>query len=127
MVKQVLQLTKDPYIKYTNRYWALILAMYILALGLIAGISGIYFMFIVPSVLVMIAQALTNYINHSSIGYRNYNLADNSHNCIWLSVLNWGEGWHNNHHNNPSKSNLKEKWWELDISGWIIDRIKIGT
>jgi|TARA_R110002051_G_scaffold62339_1_gene113973 fatty-acid desaturase len=124
MIRQALPLTRDPYIKYTNRYWLLIIAAYVSLLTLLGGVQSLYFAFIIPSVLVMFVQALTNYINHIDIGYRNHTTKDNSHNCIWLSLLNWGEGFHNNHHANPAKSNLREKWWEIDISGMIIDIIK---
>lgn len=125
MVRQVLNISKDPFIKYTNRYWVPIMATYIAAIFATFGLQGLYFIFIVPALMVMFSQTFTNYINHSKgLGYRNHDTKDNSHNCIWLSALNWGEGWHNNHHANPAKSNLREKWWEVDISGMIINVIK---
>tara|TARA_R110000822_G_scaffold139477_1_gene277027 strand:- start:125 stop:883 length:759 start_codon:yes stop_codon:yes gene_type:complete len=124
MVRQALPLSRDPYIKYTNRYWVLIITTYVGLLLLLGGFQLLYFMFIIPSALVMLVQALTNYVNHLDVGYKNHTIKDNSCNCVWLSLINWGEGWHNNHHANPAKSNLREKWWEVDISGMIIDVIK---
>jgi stearoyl-CoA desaturase (delta-9 desaturase) len=35
----------------------------------------------------------------------------------------WGEGWHNNHHNDPTNSQFGEKWWEFDLGYWFIKRI----
>ena len=58
MVRQALPLSRDPYIKYTNRYWVLIITTYVGLLLLLGGFQLLYFMFIIPSVLVMLVQAL---------------------------------------------------------------------
>ena len=95
-------------------------------IGLLLVISPqvLYFVFILPSALTMLAQGMTNYMCHSNFGYVNYNNDDSTVNCPWIAPFNWGEAWHNTHHANPAKSNLREKWWEIDISGMIIDIIK---
>jgi stearoyl-CoA desaturase (delta-9 desaturase) len=57
-------------------------------------------------------------------GYRNHNTNDCSTNS-WISTLiTYGDGWHNNHHYNPSNFTTQEKWWEIDPAGWIIRLIK---
>jgi fatty-acid desaturase len=30
-----------------------------------------------------------------------------------------GFGWHNNHHHNPAKNIVQDRWWEIDIEGYI--------
>ena len=40
------------------------------------------------------------------------------------AVVYWGEGWHNNHHHNPKRATFGERWWEIDVSGWIIRLVK---
>jgi stearoyl-CoA desaturase (delta-9 desaturase) len=52
-------------------------------------------------------------------GYRNHETADKSRNNIIVGLLGMGFGWHNNHHADPRKLILTEKWWELDIEGII--------
>jgi stearoyl-CoA desaturase (delta-9 desaturase) len=52
-------------------------------------------------------------------GYRNYNTPDLSRNNIFVGILGMGFGWHNNHHANPGRLILTERWWEIDVEGYI--------
>lgn len=61
-------------------------------------------------------------------GYRNHTTADHSRNNILVGILGMGIGWHNNHHANPRKVILSERWWEIDIEGyiaWILSKTKL--
>lgn len=49
-------------------------------------------------------------------GYRNYETKDTTVNCWWVGLLASGEGWHNNHHAQPSCAAHGHRWWELDLS-----------
>jgi stearoyl-CoA desaturase (delta-9 desaturase) len=51
-------------------------------------------------------------------GYRSYNTPDDSRNNPIVGLLAGGEGWHNNHHADPTSARHGHKWWELDLS-WI--------
>lgn len=53
-------------------------------------------------------------------GYRNYVTKDNSRNLWWVAAVSYGEGWHNNHHAYPSMANHGHRWWELDMTFWVI-------
>ena len=53
-------------------------------------------------------------------GYRNYETSDNSRNLWWVGLLAFGEGWHNNHHAFQRMARQGHKWWELDITYWVI-------
>ena len=53
-------------------------------------------------------------------GYQNYVTLDDSRNTWWVSAITWGEGWHNNHHAEPWTYTFQRKWWEFDISGYVI-------
>jgi fatty-acid desaturase len=61
---------------------------------------------------------LVNWFCHRG-GYRNFDTKDQSTNNLVLGWLGMGFGWHNNHHANPGKLILTEKWWELDVEGYI--------
>lgn len=52
-------------------------------------------------------------------GYRNHATADLSRNNIMVGLFGMGFGWHNNHHANPGKLILTERWWEIDVEGYI--------
>lgn len=53
-------------------------------------------------------------------GYRNYNLSDQSRNNWWVALLSFGEGWHNNHHAEPRTARNGHRWFEIDVSYWMI-------
>jgi stearoyl-CoA desaturase (delta-9 desaturase) len=49
-------------------------------------------------------------------GARRYATRDNSRNNLWLALLTFGEGWHNNHHHFPGAARQGFYWWEVDLS-----------
>jgi fatty-acid desaturase len=49
-------------------------------------------------------------------GYRNYETGDNSRNNAWVAIITSGEGWHNNHHADPSSASNQRHWWEIDLT-----------
>ena len=53
-------------------------------------------------------------------GYRNYETRDHSTNNWFVALLSHGEGWHNNHHAEPRSAAHGHRWWEYDMSWWII-------
>ena len=54
-------------------------------------------------------------------GYRNYETRDDSRNNVWAGLLCNGDGWHNNHHADPSSARHGHKPWEIDLS-WLTIR-----
>jgi stearoyl-CoA desaturase (delta-9 desaturase) len=73
-----------------------------------------------PTGITLLQDNFVNVFGHKKafIGYRHFDLPDNSHNNFILGYLGWGQGWHNNHHNDPKSfdfgSTVSGKWWELD-------------
>lgn len=51
-------------------------------------------------------------------GSRSYETKDDSRNSLWLSLLTFGEGWHNNHHHYPGSARMGFRWWQIDVSYW---------
>ena len=49
-------------------------------------------------------------------GARRYATRDDSRNNLWLALLTFGEGWHNNHHHFPGAARQGFYWWEIDLS-----------
>ncbi|MDH3287052.1 MAG: acyl-CoA desaturase [Betaproteobacteria bacterium] len=49
-------------------------------------------------------------------GARRYATRDDSRNNLWLALLTFGEGWHNNHHHFPGAARQGFYWWEVDLS-----------
>lgn len=123
LLRQCTDIAKDGFMKFTHKYWLPCILTYIIGLSFIS-LEALYFMFIIPSMVTMILQAFTNYFCHRDIGYKNFVSDDKSKNIWWLAFLNFGEGWHNNHHCQPDKYSNKVKWWELDLAGNLISGIK---
>lgn len=53
-------------------------------------------------------------------GRRPFQARDHSANNFWMALLSFGEGWHNNHHAFPTSAWHGLKWWEVDLSGYMI-------
>ena len=53
-------------------------------------------------------------------GRQPYPEKDQSRNNFVLGVLAMGEGWHNNHHAFPTSARHGLRWWQLDISYYVI-------
>jgi len=53
-------------------------------------------------------------------GMRPYQSNDESRNNFVFGVLAMGEGWHNTHHAFPTSARHGLRWWQIDMSYWII-------
>ena len=53
-------------------------------------------------------------------GSKPFKSKDESRNNFIVGVLAFGEGWHNNHHAFPNSARHGLRWWELDVSYWVI-------
>lgn len=105
-----------------NKYYILLLLLWIGLLALI-DLRLAYFGWIVPIAITQLVLNSFIYFGHS-YGYTNHTHRDNSKNLWPFGILLWGEGWHNNHHKNPSKWNMQEQWWEIDLIAPVIRMIK---
>ena len=62
---------------------------------------------------------MVNSVAHT-YGYKNYQTNDESRNNFIVGVLAHGEGWHNNHHFTQAAVNHGHRWWEVDLSFYVI-------
>jgi len=53
-------------------------------------------------------------------GTRRFAIEDHSTNVFWLSVLSFGESWHHNHHAFPRSARHGLRWYEVDITHYMI-------
>jgi stearoyl-CoA desaturase (Delta-9 desaturase) len=53
-------------------------------------------------------------------GSKDFKSHDESRNNVIFGVLGLGEGWHNNHHAFPTSARHGLKWWQIDMSYWLI-------
>ena len=60
-------------------------------------------------------------------GQRRFDTGDDSKNLMWVALLTFGEGWHNNHHALPRSARHGLTWQEIDLT-WLQIRLleKLG-
>jgi stearoyl-CoA desaturase (delta-9 desaturase) len=60
-----------------------------------------------------------NSICHT-FGRRDFDTRDQSRNQWIVGLLAMGEGWHNNHHAFPRSAFHGLRWWQIDMSAYLI-------
>jgi stearoyl-CoA desaturase (Delta-9 desaturase) len=53
-------------------------------------------------------------------GSRRFAIEDESTNVFWLAPFSFGESWHHNHHAFPRSAVHGLRWWEVDITAYVI-------
>ena len=73
----------------------------------------------VSTVLLFHVTASVNSFGHLW-GKRIWPTKDQSRNSFMLAMLTLGEGWHNNHHWCPGTVRQGFRWWEIDVSYYLL-------
>jgi stearoyl-CoA desaturase (delta-9 desaturase) len=80
-----------------------------------SGLQMLVWGFFVSTVVLFHATVTINSLAHG-YGKRRFDTRDDSRNNVWLALLTFGEGWHNNHHFFPSSARQGFRWWEIDLT-----------
>ncbi len=117
----VSDLAKYPELRFLNRDLVHMLPTVALALAflLIGGLHGLVWGYFVTTVLVWHGSFAINSLSHL-FGKRRYRTSDDSRNSMLLALLMTGEGWHNNHHHYQSSANQGFRWWEIDLTYYVL-------
>lgn len=75
--------------------------------------------FFVSTVVLFHATVTINSLAHRW-GSRRFDTRDNSRNNWLLALLTFGEGWHNNHHHFPGSARQGFRWWEVDLTYYLL-------
>jgi stearoyl-CoA desaturase (Delta-9 desaturase) len=121
-------LMKDPIVSFVDRTfiaWALAGLALPFCLGLVIGQSlkaGLTALLWGGAVRMLVIHHVTYSINSLChyFGRKRFATGDESRNLLWLSVLSFGEAWHNNHHAFPTSAAHGLRRWELDPSALVI-------
>jgi stearoyl-CoA desaturase (delta-9 desaturase) len=108
--RELLWLDRQPYLP------AALLAT---ATWLIAGWPGLVIGFCWSTVAVWHATFCINSLAHV-VGRKRYVTGDQSRNNWLLALLTMGEGWHNNHHAYQASARQGFRWWEYDLTYYIL-------
>ena len=125
---RVPDLAKYPELRWLDRFdiaIPLLLAIGMYALGALLqhvapqlGTSGgqmLVWGFFISTIVLFHATVTINSLAHR-FGRRRFETKDDSRNNVWLALLTFGEGWHNNHHFFPGSSRQGFRWWEVDLT-----------
>jgi stearoyl-CoA desaturase (delta-9 desaturase) len=83
------------------------------------GLTGLFWGGFARVALMHHASFSVNSICHM-FGRRPFKISDSSGNVFWLAVPTLGESWHHNHHAFPASAFHGLRWWQLDVSAWVI-------
>jgi stearoyl-CoA desaturase (delta-9 desaturase) len=130
--RNVPDLLRDPLITRINRTYFLWLGLGLLIPAAIEGVwthswsgalRGLLWGGLVRLFLVHHVTWSINSICHL-FGRRPFPSRDLSTNNVWLSLLSFGEAWHNNHHAFPNSAKHGLDWWQIDVNAIIITALK---
>jgi stearoyl-CoA desaturase (delta-9 desaturase) len=116
---KVADLTCYPELMWLHKY-ELIPPVALAALCFVsAGWSGLVVGFFCSTVLLYHATFCINSLAHVH-GSKRYVTGDDSRNNWLLAIFTMGEGWHNNHHACQSSVRQGFKWWEIDVTFYLL-------
>lgn len=113
------EFTKYPELVWLDKYhWVpgTLLGLTIWAVG---GWSALVVGFIWSTVLLWHATFCINSLVHV-FGRQRYLTGDDSRNNWFFALLSLGEGWHNNHHYYMASARQGFRWWEVDITYYVL-------
>ncbi|MBX7221455.1 MAG: acyl-CoA desaturase [Blastocatellia bacterium] len=129
---RVRDLAKYPELVFLNRFDTLVptvLALLLFGFGWLLGYvkpewgtSGwqmLVWGFFISTTILFHATASINSLAHL-IGKRPFQTTDFSRNSFILALITLGEGWHNNHHKFMTTMRQGIRWWEIDITFYIL-------
>jgi len=95
----------------------------LLAIGcyMIGGMNTLFIGFFLSTVLLYHITYSINSLMHL-VGVQVYTTPtnDDSRNSFLLALIAMGEGWHNNHHSYPSSERQGFRWWQVDMTHYLL-------
>ncbi|MGL5873924.1 MAG: acyl-CoA desaturase [Xenococcaceae cyanobacterium] len=122
--KLALDLDRHAYYRWLDRNFLLLQIPLGLLLYALGGWSFVIYGLFLRAVVLWHSTWLINSATHA-YGYRNFSVDDGSRNLWWAAILTYGEGWHNNHHARPRVAKAGQRWWEIDMTWWAIQTLKV--
>jgi stearoyl-CoA desaturase (delta-9 desaturase) len=83
------------------------------------GLQMLVIAFCLSTTAVFHATSAVNSLGHV-FGSRAYPTRDDSRNSLLLALLTFGEGWHNNHHHCPGSARQGFRWWQVDLTWYLL-------
>jgi stearoyl-CoA desaturase (delta-9 desaturase) len=117
--KRIADLVRYPELRWLDRFHLVPTILYGAAIFFLGGWPAFVWGFLVATVALYHGTFLINSLTHIW-GTRRFPTPDESRNNFWLAVLTMGEGWHNNHHYYMSSVRQGIRWWEIDMTYYVL-------
>jgi stearoyl-CoA desaturase (Delta-9 desaturase) len=120
-------LMNDPMVLFFQRTYAAWAISGLIIPFLLGGWTGLLWGGLVRMCLSQHITWSVNSVCHT-FGRHPFETGDRSRNQWLVGVLAFGEGWHNNHHAFPRSAFHGLRWWQIDVSGYLIlalERMKL--
>lgn len=119
-------LKKDKLVVFMSNTFLIWTALTLVIPFLLGGWTGLLWGGLVRIFLTTHVTWSVNSICHT-FGKRMFDTQDRSYNNWMVGLLAFGEGWHNNHHAFPRSAFHGMRWWQFDMSSYIIMALeKVG-
>lgn len=122
-------LLKFPELRWLDRNAYLATMLYALALYFAFSWTGLFYGYFLSTVLLWHGTFTINSVMHV-FGKRVFATSDDSRNSMIFALVTMGEGWHNNHHHYPGSAAQGFRWWQIDMSYyllWLGERVGLVT
>ena len=117
--KLIADFARYPELRWLNKYHLVPMVVFAAAILAIGGLGAFVWGFVFSSVLVYHCSFSINSLAHL-FGTRRFDTADDSRNNWILAIITMGEGWHNNHHFSLSSARQGYRWWEIDLTYYVL-------
>jgi stearoyl-CoA desaturase (Delta-9 desaturase) len=116
---EVPDLTKYPELRFLDKHQLIPAIVLAIACFLIDGWSGLLIGFFASTAVLYHGTFFINSLAHVH-GSQRYVTGDTSRNNWWLAIITLGEGWHNNHHAYQRSTRQGFRWYEVDITYYVL-------
>jgi stearoyl-CoA desaturase (delta-9 desaturase) len=116
---QIRDFAKFPELAWLNRWYPVPPALLAIACFAIGGFQGLVWGFAISTVALWHSTYAINSVCHTW-GTRRYETPDRSRNNWLFGLLALGEGWHNNHHHFCASARQGFRWWEIDVTYYLL-------
>lgn len=136
-LKRIKDFARFPELRFLDRFDTLVPIVLAISLFLVGeGLNSLFpnlgtngwqmlvWGFVISTVALWHGTFTINSLSHR-FGTRRYATPDNSRNNAILAIITLGEGWHNNHHQYPSATRQGFRWWEIDITYYLLQGLQL--
>ena len=117
--RKIADFSRFPELRLLNRFHLVPTVLYGAAVWAIGGWPAFFWGFCLSTVVLYHGTFLINSLSHIW-GTRRFATPDESRNNFALAVVTMGEGWHNNHHYYMSSVRQGIRWWEVDMTYYLL-------